>query len=123
MGNTLHHVVVDASSQAPGSEPLVATQLLAPKLGVLASTIPLAKAYLNGELTYHRKCANLVCLSRGVHPKDVCRGMCRTPRATMRQYGLFRDFDKVLPCGLGCGQVIDFRWCSLLFNLPRCDNA
>ena len=25
-----------------------------------------------------------------------------------RQCGLFRYFDKVLPCGLGCGQVVDF---------------
>jgi hypothetical protein len=25
----------------------------------------------------------------------------------MRQYGLFRYFDRVLPCGLGCGQVIE----------------
>jgi len=31
------------------------------------------------------------------------RRMCRTLRAGMRQYGLFRYFDKVLPCGLGCG--------------------
>jgi hypothetical protein len=25
----------------------------------------------------------------------------------MRQYGLFRYLYKVLPCGLGCGQVIE----------------
>jgi len=25
----------------------------------------------------------------------------------MRQYGLFRSFDRVLPCGLACGQVIE----------------
>jgi len=33
--------------------------------------------------------------------------MCRALRADTRQYGLFRYFDKVLPCGLGCGQVVD----------------
>jgi hypothetical protein len=44
-----------------------------------------------------------------VAPNMVCRRMCRTLRAGMRQYGLFRSFNKVLPCGLGCGQVIDFR--------------
>src|SRR5215469_15862237 len=33
--------------------------------------------------------------------EEVCRRMCRTLRAGMRQYGLFRYFDKVLPCGLG----------------------
>jgi hypothetical protein len=36
-------------------------------------------------------------------------GMCRALRAGMRQYGLFRYFDNVLPCRLGCGQVVDFR--------------
>jgi hypothetical protein len=25
----------------------------------------------------------------------------------MRQYGLFRYFDRVLPCGLGCGPAIE----------------
>jgi hypothetical protein len=62
-------------------------------------------------------------LTLTVHPIEVCRRMCRTLRADTRQYGLFRYFDKVLPCGLGCGQVIDFRWCSLRFNLLRCDNS
>jgi len=42
-----------------------------------------------------------------VHPittaEKVCRRMCRTLRADVRQCGLFRYFDKVLPCGLGCG--------------------
>jgi hypothetical protein len=37
----------------------------------------------------------------------VCRKVCRTLRADMRQYGLFRYFFRALPCGLGCGQVID----------------
>jgi hypothetical protein len=41
---------------------------------------------------------------------EVCRRMCRTLRADARQCGLFRYFNKVLPCGLGCGQVVDFRW-------------
>jgi hypothetical protein len=35
--------------------------------------------------------------------EKVCRRMCRTLRVGMRQYGLFRYFDKVLPCGLGFG--------------------
>jgi len=38
---------------------------------------------------------------------DVCRRMCRTLRAGMRQYGLFRYFNRVLPCGLGYGQVVE----------------
>src|SRR5215831_12623451 len=37
--------------------------------------------------------------------------------------GFFATSTRVLPCGLGCGQVLDFRWCSLLFNLLRCDNS
>ena len=49
--------------------------------------------------------------------------MCRTLRAAMRQYGLFRYFNKVLPCGLGCGQVIDFTWWSLLLDLLRRNNS
>ena len=59
----------------------------------------------------------------GFREFEVCRRMCRTLRAHVRQYGLFRYFDQVLPCGLGCGQVLDFRWSSLLFNLLRCDNS
>jgi Reductase C-terminal len=53
----------------------------------------------------------------------VCRRMCRTLRAHARQYGLFRYFDNVLPCGLVCGQVTDFIWWSVLPNLLRCDNS
>jgi len=49
--------------------------------------------------------------------------MCRTLRADMRRYGLYRYFDKALPCGLGCGQVIDFTWWSGCFNLLRRDNS
>ena len=37
--------------------------------------------------------------------------------------GSFATSTRVLPCGLGCGQVIDLRWCSLLFSLLRCDNS
>jgi len=37
MGNTSHNVVADASTQAPGSEPVVATPPSVPKLGALAS--------------------------------------------------------------------------------------
>jgi hypothetical protein len=37
----------------------------------------------------------------------VCGKVCRTLRADMRQYALFRYFFRALPCGLGCGQVID----------------
>ena len=47
--------------------------------------------------------------------------MCRTLRADMR--GLFRYFDKVLACGLGCGQVIDFAWWPLLLDLVMCNNS
>ena len=49
--------------------------------------------------------------------------MWRTLRAHARQYGLFRYFERVLPCGLGCGQVIDFAWWSLLLDLVRFDNS
>jgi hypothetical protein len=48
--------------------------------------------------------------NEAVKVPQVCRKMCRTLRADARQYGLFRYLGKVLPCGLGCGQVIDFRW-------------
>jgi hypothetical protein len=48
---------------------------------------------------------NLVCLSRGVHPSKVCRRMCHTLRADVRQCGLFRYFDKVLPLTQFCSRI------------------
>jgi len=39
-----------------------------------------------------------------------CAAECAVRFEPVCQCGLFRYFDKVLPCGLCCGQVIDFRW-------------
>jgi hypothetical protein len=43
------------------------------------------------------------CPSKTASPTTGVRRMCHTVQAGMRQYGLFRYFNKVLPCGLGWG--------------------
>lgn len=55
--------------------------------------------------------------SQGV-PQNVPYASSRCPPTRA-----FRYFDKVLPCGLGCGRVLDFTWCSSLLNLLRCNNS
>src|SRR6266851_7226491 len=38
---------------------------------------------------------------------QVCHKLCHAPHARMRRYGLFRYCDRMLPCGLGDGQVVE----------------
>ena len=83
---------------------------------VAALNLALAVVLICFAFLLHYLCLNSVdreraCISaKLLSGSQVCRRMCRTLRADARQYGLFHYFDKVLPCGLGCGQVLDFTW-------------